>query len=38
MATICIGTFNAENLFTRYTFKKTIDSQKAVIDGWQADQ
>lgn len=27
MATIRIGTFNTENLFTRYTFKKTIDSQ-----------
>jgi hypothetical protein len=34
MATIRIGTFNAENLFTRYTFKKTIDSQNdSVIRG-----
>jgi len=38
MATIRIGTFNAENLFARYKFKKNVDSQKAVIDGWRADQ
>ena len=38
MTTIRIGTFNCENLFARYKFNKTIDPQKAVIDGWRADQ
>lgn len=38
MATIRIGTFNCENLFARYKFNKTIDPQKAVIDGWRTDQ
>jgi hypothetical protein len=38
MATIRIGTFNVENLFARDKFNKTIDFQKAAIDGWQADQ
>lgn len=38
MATTRIGTFNVDYLFTRYKFKKNIDSQKALIYGWRADQ
>jgi len=37
VATIRIDTVNVENLFARYKFNKTIDPQKAVIDGWLAD-
>lgn len=38
MTTIRIGSFNCESLFVRYAFNKTIDLQKAVIDGWHIDR
>jgi predicted extracellular nuclease len=38
MKTIRIGTFNVNNLFARYSFKKRTKTKKAIKDGWDANK
>jgi predicted extracellular nuclease len=35
---IRLATFNCQNLFARFKFNKNIDAQKAIKDGWLANQ
>jgi len=37
MASLKLATFNCENLFARFKFNRNIDPQKAVKDGWSAN-
>ena len=38
MTTVTLATFNCENLFTRYKFKKNIDEKEATNYGWLANE
>jgi endonuclease/exonuclease/phosphatase family metal-dependent hydrolase len=38
MARLRLATFNCENLFARFKFNRNIDPQKAITDGWLANE